>query len=368
MSLTKQQQQAIFLTILLVGGCIIFLDAVSEMLLPFVVGVVLAYLLNPFVSYLHKRGIPRALGSAGLVAAAISLIGLGLVLGVPMMIEQLASFLRRLPVYLMTLQHFVLPSKLGNFGALLDVKLTVENILKPLGMIGAKGAEWTVSAAQSALSGMAWLINVTLLIVMTPVVAFYFLIDWPRISDGAFMQLPKRWRKNAKNIAQEIDVKMAAYLRGTLGVCVALGLFYAVAISFLGLFATWLAGKPVDTLELGWAIGLLTGLLTFLPVIGGSIGIALMFGVALVQYQLQLWEPYVLLGVIFMVGQFLEGYVFTPMLVGNRVGLHPLWVMFALLAGGTLAGIPGMLMAIPTGVVLSVILPRVLSQWRASID
>lgn len=368
MSLTKQQQQAIFLTILLVGGSVVFLDAVSGIMVPFVVGIVLAYLLNPLVSYLHHRGIPRALGSAGLVAAAISLIGIGLVLGVPMMVDQLASFLRRLPVYLMTLQHFVLPNKLGTLGSLLDVKLTVENVLRPLGMIGAKGAEWTVSAAQSALSGVAWLMNVTLLIVMTPVVAFYFLIDWPRISQATFLQLPKRWRKNAKDIAHEIDVKMAAYLRGTLGVCVSLGLFYAVALSGLGIMATVLSGRPVDALELGWAIGLLTGLLTFLPVIGGTVGVVLMFGVALVQYQLQMWEPYVLLGIIFMVGQFLEGYVFTPLLVGNRVGLHPLWVMFALLAGGALAGITGMLLALPTAVVMSVILPRVLAQWRAAID
>jgi predicted PurR-regulated permease PerM len=218
------------------------------------------------------------------------------------------------------------------------------------------------------LSGVAWLVNVTLLIVMTPVVAFYFLIDWPRISHGAFMQLPKRWRKNAQQIAREIDVKLAAYLRGTLGVCVSLALFYAFTLSCLGIFSTLFAGKPVDALELGWAIGLLTGMLTFLPVIGGTVGVVLMFGVALVQYQLQVWEPYVLLGVIFMVGQFLEGYVFTPLLVGNRVGLHPLWVIFALLAGGTLAGISGMLLAIPSAVVLSVLLPRVLAQWRAAVD
>ncbi|RYG60554.1 MAG: AI-2E family transporter [Alphaproteobacteria bacterium] len=368
MGLTKQQQQAILLTLLLLGCAYIFLDAVRGILLPFFVGTILAYLLNPLVSYLHHRGIPRALGSAGLVAAAISLIGAGLILGLPLMIEQLASFLRRLPVYLMTLQHFVLPSKLGNLSGLLDVKLTVDNMLRPLGMIGAKGAEWTVQAMQSMVSGFAWLMNVTMLIVMTPVVAFYFLIDWPRISRATFNQLPKRWRKNTENIAKEIDVKLAAYLRGTLGVCVALGLFYAVAISGMGIVASWMAGRPVDGLELGWAIGLLTGLLTFLPVIGGTIGILLMFGVALVQYQLQMWEPYVLLGVIYMIGQFLEGYIFTPMLVGNRVGLHPLWVMFALLAGASIAGIGGMMLAIPCAVVMSVILPRALAQWRASID
>ena len=368
MPLNRQNLLAIFLTLLLVGGALLFLDSVQGILLPFVVGVVLAYLIDPLVSRLHGYGIPRSLASAMLVAAAISFLGVILVLGVPMLIEQLSSFLQRLPVYIMTLQHYVLPSKLGNLSGLLDVKLTVENLLKPLGLIGAKGAEWTVQAMQQAMSGLAWLVNITLLIVMTPVVAFYFLIDWPRISERVFLTLPKSWRKNAKQLAQEIDVKLAAYLRGTLAVCVLLGLFYAAALTGMGWLASLIAGKPIDTLEMGWAIGLLTGLLAFLPVIGGTIGILLMYGVALIQYQLQMWEPYVLLGAIYMVGQILEGYVLTPMLVGNRVGLHPLWVMFALMAGATLGGIGGMMLALPVSVVLSVLLPRVLALWRASID
>lgn len=368
MGLTKQQHIAILLTVLLVGGGILFLDAVSDMLVPFVVGVVLAYLLNPLVSRLHDYGVPRALGSVGLVVLAVGLIVGVLILGVPLLIEQLASFLRRLPVYLMTLQHFVLPSKLGNLRGLLDVQLTIENLLRPLGLIGAKGAEWTVQAMQSALSGVKWLVDIALLTVMTPVVAFYFLIDWPAISKGAFAQLPRRWRKGAQQMAHEIDFKMAAYLRGTLAVCAALGTFYAFALTGLGWMATMLAGRPVDTLEMGWAIGIVTGFLTFLPVVGSTIGIALMFAVALVQYQLQIWEPYALLGVIFFVGQTLENYLFTPLLVGNRVGLHPLWVIFALLAGGTLGGITGMILALPTAVVLSVILPKVLELWREAVN
>ncbi len=368
MAFNRHHLLAIFLTLLLVCGTLLFLDSVSDILLPFFVGVVLAYLIDPLVSRLHRYGIPRSLASAMLVATAISVLGIILVLGVPMLIEQLGSFLQRLPVYIMTLQHYVLPSKLGTLSGLLDVKPTVETLLRPLGLIGAKGAEWTVQAMQQAMSGIAWLVNITLLIVMTPVVAFYFLIDWPGISERVFLTLPKRWRTSSRKLAQEIDVKLAAYLRGTFAVCVLLGLFYAAALTGMGWFATLLAGQPVDTLEMGWAIGLLTGLLAFLPVIGGTIGILLMFGVALIQYQLQIWEPYALLGVIYMIGQILEGYVLTPLLVGNRVGLHPLWVMFALMAGATLGGIGGMMLAVPISVILSVVLPRVLALWRASID
>ncbi len=368
MTLTRQQIIALALTMLLVGGCLLFLDAVKSMLTPFVVGVVLAYLIDPLVTRLHRYGIPRSLGSAALVAAAISVLGVVMVLGIPMLIEQLASFLQRLPVYIMTLQHYVLPNKLGSLRGLLDVQLTVESLMKPLGLIGAKGAEWTVQAMQQAMSGIAWLVNITLLIVMTPVVAFYFLIDWPRISENVFLTMPKRWRANAKQLARDIDLKLAAYLRGTLAVCVLLGLFYAAALTGMGTLASLIAGEPIDTLEMGWAIGLVTGLLGFLPIIGGTIGILLMYSVALIQYQLQVWEPYALLAIIYMVGQILEGYVLTPMLVGNRVGLHPLWVIFALMAGATLGGIAGMMLALPVAVILSVLLPRVLALWRAAID
>jgi predicted PurR-regulated permease PerM len=365
MSMDKTQRRALILTALVLGGGIWFLNAVSAILLPFLVGLVLAYLLNPTVSCLHRYGVPRSLGAAMLVASAISLLVTALVLGAPLLIEQLASFIQRLPVYLMTLQHFVVPDKLSKF---IHLQLTVDALLKPLGMIGARGAEWTMQALQKVVGGVAWLVNVGLLIVMTPMVAFYLLIDWPTLHDKIMEQLPRRWRKPTNEMWHEIDTKLDAYLRGTMGVCAGLALYYAVALSSLGWMASLLAGKPVDTMELGWAIGLATGFLAFLPVIGGTVGVGTMLAVALVQYQLQLWEPYALIGAIFMLGQVLEGYVLTPLLVGQRVGLHPLWVIFALLAGGTLGGITGMLLAIPVAVVVSVTLPRVLRTWRAAVD
>jgi predicted PurR-regulated permease PerM len=125
--------------------------------------------------------------------------------------------------------------------------------------------------------------------------------------------------------------------------------------------------ESIVNLELGWAIGLMTGMLAFLPYIGGAIGVLTMFAMALVQFQLMDWQPYIWLAAIFCTGQILEGYVLTPKLVGNRVGLHPLWVMFALLAGGAVGGIIGLLMALPVAVVISVVLPRVLKAWRISV-
>lgn len=362
--MTKLQRKTV-LTAGLIGGGVLFFWTVSAILLPFAVGLVLAYLLNPIVTQLERCGLPRALASALVVGAAVAMIVMGLVLGVPALVQQLASFVQRLPVYLMTLQHFVLPEKMSK---LIHLQLTVDALLRPLGMMGAKGAELTMQALQKTLNGVAWAVNVGLLVVMTPMVAFYLLVDWPGLKQKTMSQMPKRWRLPVQDMVREIDTKMAAYLRGTLGVCVALALFYSAGLSSSGWLAGLLAGMPVEPLELGWAIGLATGILAFLPVIGASLGVATMFAVALVQYQLQLWEPYAVIAAIYVAGQLLEGYVLTPLLVGQRVGLHPLWVIFALLAGGTLAGITGMLLAIPVAVVVSVVLPRVLAAWRASVD
>lgn len=359
------ERRALLLTAVVLGGAVLFLHAVSDILLPFIVGLLLAYLLNPAVGFLERRGVPRALASVVPVGAAVALITAVLVLGMPLLMDQLSSFAQRLPVYLMTLQHFVIPDKLSRA---LHWDMDFVALLKPLGTIGAQGAEWTVQALQKTLSGVAWLVNVALLVLMTPVVAFYLLLDWPKLMEKIVKLFPKRWRRNLLEINREIDVKLAAYLRGTVAVCLSMALYYSLALSSIGIVSTWMRGTPVSSLELGWAIGIATGVMAFLPVIGATIGVTMMFAVALMQYQLLVWEPYALIGGYFIVGQFLEGYVMQPLLVGQRVGLHPLWVIFALLAGGTLAGITGMLLAVPVAVVFSVLLPRLLRQWRAAID
>lgn len=365
----KSEQRALLLSVLLLAGLGVLLHAVNEILTPFIVGLVLAYLINPLVNHLEDLGLPRPLAATIPVAGAVSVLAIAMILGVPMLVDQLTSFARRLPVYLMTLEHFVLPERLGRqLGGLFDLRVSTDTLLRQLGLLGAKGAQWTVTALQQTLSGAVWLLNILLVIVMTPLVAFYLLMDWPSIMKKAVGQLPNRWRPHVRQAAAEIDDKLAAYLRGTLAVCLSMALYYAVALSLVGPLAGLIRGEAVAGMELAWAIGLLTGLLSFLPIIGASIGAFTMLAVALVQYQLQLWEPYALILGLFVLGQTLEGYVLTPMLVGNRVGLHPLWVIFALLAGGALSGILGMLAAIPVAVVVSVLLPRLMKFWRESLD
>lgn len=357
----KQQRRAVMLTALVLGGGVWFLYLVGGILLPFLVGIVLAYLLDPVVGWVHKQGVPRGLAAALPVTAAVAGLVLILTFGLPVLIDQLSTFIQRLPIYVMTLQHFVLPEKLSDQ---LNIRQVIDNLLRPISQLGMQSASWALSGLKQTVSGVAWLFNLLLLVVMTPLVAYYLLVEWPGLMKRIPKELPRPWREIFLQVSGEIHSKLAAYLRGVFLVCVSLGMFYAIGLELVGPVAGWMSGQDLAPMELGWAIGLLTGLLGFLPIVGATIGVVLMMGMALVQYQLLAWEPYALIGGLFVVGQVLEGYVLTPNLVGNRVGLHPLWVMFALLAGGSLGGIMGMLMSIPCAVVVSVVLPRVLRSWR----
>lgn len=349
-------KRGLTLTLLIIAAFVLFISAVKGILMPFVIGLILAYLLNPVANWLERRlKLPRELAAALPVTLAVALLVSGMAMGIPLLIDQLQSFVQRLPVYLMMLEHFVLPARLAEYVGEIRDNLTMDNLLRTVGIVGTRGIELSINALQRGYTGVAAAFDFVLLLVMTPLVAFYLVLDWPHLQVHGLDWLPSPWRAPVRQMIVEINTKLGAYLRGMVVVMLLLGGFYAIALEILGL-------------EMGWAIGLVTGLLGFLPVIGAVIGVTLMMAVALVQFQLMTWEPYAALVVIYAAGQILEGYVLTPRLVGNNVGLHPLWVMFALLAGGAVAGILGMLAALPAAVVVSVVLPRILSAWQKSID
>ncbi len=340
------------LTGVIVGLLALMLVMSQPILTPFVAGLVLAYILSPLVERLERAGLPRSLASALPVAMAIVILGVALALLLPLLSDQVTNFVRKLPGYMTELQNSVLPKAWVR--KLQLTSLNTDAVLRMFGVMGGDSATWVATNLSRLYSGAVATFNLFTLVIMTPLVAFYLVHDWPELEPRLLKALPKKWKSTVVEMVDKVDVRLSAYLRGQLLVCLISGVFYGTALELIGL-------------ELGWALGLMAGVLVFIPVIGAMIAVVGMFAMALVQYQLTAWEPYAAVAGIYVLGQVLEGSVLTPLLVGNRVGLHPVWVIFALMLGGEIAGITGMLLAIPLAVIVSVILPYVIAGWHKSV-
>lgn len=311
-----------------------------DVLVPFVAGFALAYLLDPIADRFERWGMGR-LGATLLILILFVLgLALALVLLVPLVGHQLASFIDNLPDYVARLQALVAKQgapilrRLGGSDALADVQNSLGDLVR-------QGLAWLVAFLRSLWSGGQAIIGIFALLVVTPVVAFYLLVDWDRMVATVDAWLPLRHRDTIRMLARDIDRAIAGYVRGQAAVCVILGTFYAVSLTLIGL-------------NFGGLIGMMSGLLSFIPYVGSITGLVLSVGVALVQF----WPDWVwilaTLG-IFVTGQFLEGNILSPKLVGASVGLHPVWLMFALLAFGSLFGFVGLLLAVPLAAAAGVI-------------
>lgn len=210
---------------------------------------------------------------------------------------------------------------------------------------------WLGTVLQSIVTGGVALFDVLTLLFITPIVAFYLLRDWDVMIGTIHGWLPRQHAATILDQVNEIDRTLAGFVRGQATVCLVLGLFYGVALSVFGL-------------NFGLVVGSIAGLLSFIPYVGSLVGFVSSVGIALVQYDT--WTPVVVVVVIFLVGQAVEGNFLTPKLVGDKVGLHPVWVMFALLAGGSLFGFVGVLMAVPVAAVIGVLTRFALQQYLSS--
>ncbi|PIZ29671.1 MAG: hypothetical protein COY40_06455 [Alphaproteobacteria bacterium CG_4_10_14_0_8_um_filter_53_9] len=350
---------ALIAILLAVGVVIWVLGNLQAALAPFIIGFVLAYILQPFAGWTERMKMGRVPGALlGLLVFMVVFVGL-VAMWVPLLIGQIKAFVGRLPDYAVRVQGHAQPwldtQVWGRDLTSMMKGFDMQDILSKLTDLSSSAATMGLSVGQGVLGGLMGFAGVVTLFVFALVVAFYMLIDWRRLMSSAEHLLPESWRPEVRHVAHDIDTKLAAYLRGQMLVCLVLAAYYGLALTFMGL-------------ELGWMIGLVTGVLAFIPMLGATIGAMMMLVMAAVQFQLSSFEPYLIVAVIFVVGQLLEGYLLTPYLVGRQVGLHPLWVMFALLAGGVLGGFIGMLIALPVAVILAVILPRMLALWRAAIE
>lgn len=321
-----------------------------DILLPFVAGLVLAYFLDPIADWMEKHKIPRLAATTIIIGLFILVFVVILVLIVPVLGDQIGKFAERLPGYTEKLaelfKSFVPESVLAMFENKSD------DLTGPLSNLAGKAAGWAGSVLQSIWSGGMALVNGFALLIVTPIVAFYMLNDWDRMISKVDSWLPRDHRETIRQLADEINTAMAGFIRGQGTVCLTLGIFYAVCLTMAGL-------------NFGLLIGLGAGILSFVPYVGAIVGGVFSIGTALVQF----WPDWVMIAVvvaIFAVGQFLEGNFLSPKLVGGSVGLHPVWLMFALFAFGLLFGFVGMLIAVPVAAALGVLIRFALSRYLQS--
>ncbi len=328
-------------TMFWVAGLAVFAYVVhllSSILLPFVAGMLTAYFLDPVADRLEARKIPRGIATA-LILLAFFLCGAGVItLLFPMLQRQIVDLAILLPGMVDAARQSIEPI-LREFLAGLPPD-TMAEIKTSVGNIAGKVASWVTGMLASVWSGGVALFNMISLVVVTPVVAFYLLRDWDLITAKIDSWLPLGARPTIRDQLGEIDLTLAAFVRGQATVCLVLALVYGIGLSIVGL-------------KSGLLVGLGAGLISFIPYLGAATGLTIGVGIALFQF-----DDFITIATvagIFLFGQTLESYVLTPRLVGDKVGLHPVWIIFALMAGGALFGFTGILLAVPVAAVIGVL-------------
>jgi predicted PurR-regulated permease PerM len=326
------------------------LYALSAVLLPFVAGMAIAYLLDPVIDILEKWRLPRWVGAALVTFGCVLLVIAGVLLLIPLLQTQLLDFVERVPQYADLVRGQAL--RLLEF---VQARLSAAELDQLRTQIGAFASQdaiaWIGRALARLWGGGVALLNLLSLAVITPIVTFYLLRDWDLLVGRIDGWLPRQSADTIRAQVRLIDRSLSGFVRGQMMVCLMLGVFYAAGLSIVGL-------------EFGLVIGLATGLVSFVPYFGMLAGFVVGIGVAVAQFGD--WVPVALVAAVFMVGQFVEGNFISPRVVGNRVGLHPVWLIFALLAGGTLFGFTGLLLAVPAAAVLGVLVRFAIERYLAS--
>lgn len=329
---------------------ILVLWLLSPILLPFIAGLVLAYFLDPVADALERLGLPRVAATAVILLLSILLLVLIGLLIVPILGDQIVKFAGDLPSLMQSLLarfNEVAPQWVKD-----AIAKSGTDIQGSISDIAGKAAGWTATLLASVWSGGMALVNILSLLVVTPIVAFYLLADWDHLVAKVDGWLPRDHAGEIRTIFTDIDAALAGFIRGQGTVCLLLGLFYALALSIAGL-------------KFGLVIGLGAGLLSFIPYVGALVGGLVAIGVGLVQFWPDFASILIVIG-IFAAGQFIEGNFLSPKLVGSSIGLHPVWLMFALFAFGYVFGFVGLLLAVPLAAAAGVLVRFALNQYLAS--
>ncbi len=321
-----------------------------EVLLPFVAGIVLAYLLDPVAARLERLGMNRLIATLFIMGLFVVGVVLVVVLTTPIIISELSFLIDKVPHYVRQLQ--LLAADPGRPWLSKIIGEGLGDAERSVGELTGLVTGWFGTFLRSAWSGGQELISVFSLAVVTPIVACYLIYDWNKMIAVVDNWVPPAGREEVRALAREIDDTIGGFVRGQSALCLLLGVFYAAALSLIGL-------------NHGVLIGVAAGLISFVPYLGSLTGLVVATCVAIAQFWPN-WTITLLVPATFFVGQSLADYVLSPYLVGRRVHLNPVWLMFALFAFGYLFGFVGLLIAVPLAAAIRVLLRFALLHYYAS--
>ncbi len=328
----------------------LFLYIFRGILLPFVAGMALAYFLDPVADRLESWGVSRIIATVLILISFLLIFVVALMIVVPILATQASDFIQKLPDYVAQLQGLIASS---DSTWLKDwIGLEMPDLKASLGGLLSEGAGLVGTLLLQVWNSGKALADLASLFVVTPVVAFYLLLDWDRMIKSVDDWIPREYLKPVREISTDMDSAIAGFVRGQGSVCLILGVYYAIGLTLAGL-------------NFGLLIGLFSGLISFIPYAGSFVGLVLAAGVALVQFWPDYWSIAIVL-VVFFSGQFVEGNILQPKLVGNSVGLHPVWLMFALFAFGSLFGFVGLLVAVPASAAIAVLVRFAIRRYLES--
>jgi len=321
----------------------------KPVLLPFVLGLAIAYFLNPVVDALARRGIARWLCAIGVLLGFATAIGLLMLLILPLLQSQVGALVKAIPGYVEQLRTHALPAVEDWFARVSPG--SVEKAQAAAGQYAGSVAGFAGKALQSLVTGSLAIIDVLALLVVTPVVAFYMMRDWPQLTGAVDSALPRRHYDVIRAQLAEINRTLSGFVRGQALVCLCLGFVYGIGLT--------LTGVPYSA-----AIGVSAGILSFIPFVGTTFAWVASLAFALAQFNS--WMHIGSVVAVLLLGHALEAYILGPRLVGHRVGLHPVWILFALIAGARLMGFTGVLIAVPVAAVTGVLARFAIAQYKAS--
>lgn len=346
--MSREVRIIIWVAILIGTGFVLHL--LSDVLLPFVVGITIAYFFDPVADRLERMGLSRSTATS-IILLGFFLAATGIVVLIfPALQKQIAAAVKLVPAMVDQVQALIAPL-MQELRADFTPE-TVSNLKEAAGNYAGTVFKWLSEFIAKVWSGGLAVLNLLSLVLITPLVAFYLLRDWDEIVEKVDGWLPRDTADTIREQVRRIDETLAGFVRGQASVCLVLAVIYAIGLSLAGLKA-------------GLLIGIAAGALAVVPYIGAAVSFVIGVGLAIAQFQ-QDWVSILIVAAVFITGQTLESYFLTPKLVGGRVGLSPIWIIFAMLAGGSLFGLTGVLIALPAAAVTGVLVRFGLEKYLES--